>query len=75
MILVSKENPLDGLSEDLINIEIATKDGEQSEEFASTLAAQIKREINVSTKITLVEIGNLHVENVSIKTTKFRDER
>jgi phenylacetate-CoA ligase len=75
MILISKENPLDGLSEDLINIEVATKDGEQSEEFVSILAAQIKKEINVSPKITLVEIENLHIENVSIKTTKFRDER
>jgi len=75
MILVRKENPLDGLSEDLINIEVATKDSEQSDEFASALAAQIKKEINVSPKIILVEIGNLHVENVSIKTTKFRDER
>lgn len=75
MILVSKENPLDGLSEDLINIEVATKDDEQSGEFISTLASQIKRKTNVSSKITLVEIGDLHVENVSIKTTKFRDER
>jgi len=75
MILVSKENPLDGLSEDLINIEVVTKDGEQSDEFVNTLAAQIKKEINVSPKIKLVELENLHVENVSIKTTKFRDER
>lgn len=75
MILVSKENPLDGLSEDLIKIEVATKDSERSDQFASALAAEVKKKINVTPKITLVEIGNLHVENVSIKTTKFRDER
>ena len=75
MILISKENPLDGLSEDRLNIEIATKDGEKSDDISIALAAQIKKEINVSPKITSVEIGDLHVENVSIKTTKFRDER
>ena len=75
MIMISKENPLDGLSEDLLDIEVATTEGQQAEVFVSALIAQVKREISVSPTIRLVDVSNLHLENISIKTTKFRDER
>jgi hypothetical protein len=39
------------------------------------LAQSVKKQINVSPAIEVVELNDLSIENVSIKTTKFRDER
>lgn len=75
MIMIKKVDPADGLSEDLLSIEIATSSQVEQVAYCNDLAQQVKKQINVSPKIKLVEIDNLSVENVSIKTTKFRDER
>ena len=75
MIRVKKVDPLDGLSEDLLNIEVATSISGNTDAFCLELAQSVKKQINVSPAIEVVELNDLSIENVSIKTTKFRDER
>lgn len=75
MIMVRKADSSDGLSEDLLIVEIATVMPVDSDSFKSQISMHVKKQVNISPQIEIVMLKDLQVQNVSIKTSKFRDER
>lgn len=75
MIRIKKVDPSNGLSEDLLQIEVVIADGLDSSAFATAMSQHVKKAINVSPKINVVSAAELTIENVSIKTSRFKDER
>jgi phenylacetate-coenzyme A ligase PaaK-like adenylate-forming protein len=75
MIRVRKQVSSDALSEDVLDIQIARNSHENFKQFELDLVAEVKQKVNLTPKIQDVSLGELKIENISIKTTRFKDER
>jgi hypothetical protein len=75
MIRVRKQVSSDALSEDVLDIQIARNSHENFKQFELDLVAEVKQKVNLTPKIQDVSLDELKIENISIKTTRFKDER